>query len=186
MPMDSFQAALPLLLTPAHWQLLQAVLLPILLPKGQPVLCPGQRCDAIYFVRNGLLRHYLLHEGKEINTHFALPGTFTTDFASLAGQQPSTLYLEALEPTALWVLRRADMLGLYERAAELQAVGRGLMEQLLAQQQVRLELLLRGTAAERYRYAQQQQPELVQAVSLRQLASYLGVSRETLSRVRGR
>jgi CRP-like cAMP-binding protein len=184
--MDSFQAALPVPLIPAHWHLLQAVLLPLVLPKGQHVLCPSQCCEAIYFVRNGLLRHYLLHEGKEINTHFALPGTFTTDFASLVSQQPSTLYLEALEPTALWVLRRADMLGLYGQAAELQAVGRGLLEQLLAQQQVRLELLLRGTAAERYRYVQHQQPDLVQAVSLRQLASYLGVSRETLSRVRGK
>lgn len=184
--MNSFQAALPVPLIPAHWQLLQAILLPMTLPKGGQVLRPGQTCDRIYFVRHGLLRYYLLHEGKEINTHFALPGTFTTDFASLVSQQPTTLYLEALKPTALWVLRRADMLGLYAQAAELQAVGRGLLEQLLAQQQVRLELLLRGTAAERYRSVQQRQPELLQAVSLRQLASYLGVSRETVSRVRSR
>ncbi|WP_310395607.1 Crp/Fnr family transcriptional regulator [Hymenobacter sp.] len=182
--MDSFRAALPVPLTPAHWQLLRAILLPVAFSKGGQVLRPGQRCDRIYFIRHGLLRHYLLHEGKEINTHFALPGTFTTDFASLASQQPTTLYLEAMEPTALWVLRRADMLGLYERAAELQAIGRGLMEQLLAQQQVRLELLLRGSAAERYRYVQLRQPELLRAVPLRQLASYLGVSRETVSRVR--
>ncbi|MBO2010946.1 Crp/Fnr family transcriptional regulator [Hymenobacter negativus] len=183
--MDSFQAALPVPLLATHWQLLQAILLPITLPKGGQVLRPGQQCDRIYFIRHGLLRHYLLDEGREINTHFALPGTFTTDFASLAGSKPSMLYLEAMKPTVLWVLSRGDMLGLYERATELQAVGRGLMEQLLAQQQVRLELLLRGTAAERYHHVQQQQPELLQAVSLRQLASYLGVSRETLSRVRG-
>lgn len=131
------------------------------------------------------MRHYLLHEGKEINTQFALSGTFTTDFASLAGQQPTTLYLEALEASELWMLRRVDMLALYDQAAELQVVGRGLLEQVLAQQQVRLEILLRDTAADRYRHVQQQQPELLQAVSLRQLASYLGVSRETLSRVRG-
>ena len=182
--MDSFQAALPTLLSPANWQLLQAALVPLAVPKGGQVLRPGQPGDRIYFVEHGLLRHYLLHEGQEINTHFALPGTFTTDFASLASQQPSTLYVEALQPTKLWVLRRADMLALYEQAAELQVVGRGLLEQLLAQQQERLELLLRDSAAERYRYVQQRHPALLRAVSLRQLASYLGVSRETLSRVR--
>lgn len=184
--MDAFYNALPLLLAPEQWQLLQDVLLPMAVRKAGQVLHPGQTCDCIYFVRRGLLRHYLLHEGKEINTHFALPGTFTTDFVSLTSQQPTTLYLDALEPTELWALRRADMLALYDRAAELQAVGRGLLEQLLAQQQVRLELLLRDAAADRYRYVQQHQPALLQAVSLRQLASYLGVSRETLSRVRAK
>jgi CRP-like cAMP-binding protein len=183
--MNPFQDALRFPLSPAHGQLLEGILLPVTLAKGEQVLRPGQRGDAVYFVRHGLLRHYLLLDGREINTHFALPGTFTADFASLASHQPTALSIEALEASSLWVLRRADMLALYERAVELQAVGRELLEQLLAQQQLRVELLLRTSAAERYHYVQQRQPELLQAVSLRQLASYLGVSRETLSRVRG-
>ncbi len=160
--------------------------MPVAVPKGGQLLRPGQVCDCIYFVERGILRHYLLHEGKEINTHFAQAGHFTTDFSSLTGQQPAALTIEALAPSELLVLSRADMLALYDQAPALQAVGRGLLEQLLAQQQVRLELLLRDTAQGRYQFVQQQQPELLQAVSLRHLASYLGLSRETVSRVRGR
>ncbi|WP_210516036.1 Crp/Fnr family transcriptional regulator [Hymenobacter terricola] len=182
---EFFFTALPLVPTPAHTRLLRQVFTTETLAKGEPVLRAGQVCDRLYFVERGLLRHYLLHEGKEINTHFALPGTFATDYASLTSALPAPLTLEALVPTTLWTVRRADMLALYAQVPELEAVGRRLLLLLLAQQQQRLEILLRDSAAARCRYVQQHQPERRQAVPLRQLASYLGLSRETLSRVRG-
>lgn len=129
--MKSFQAAFPFSLAPTQWQRLQSVLQPRDVAKGEDVLRPGQLCDRVYFVERGLLRHYVLHDGKEINTHFALAGTFTTDFASLTGQLPTNTYIEALERTELLVLPRADMLALYAQAPELEAAGRALLEKLL-------------------------------------------------------
>lgn len=144
----------------------------------------GDRIHGVYFVTKGFFAAYRLHDGREIYQDFYFPGEFMTDISGLSTQQPSEVTLTALESSEAYFISRTDLLAMYELSNTFQTFGRLLLEQLLAHQ---TEMTMRQTtltARERYDYVLTQQPELLQRVPLQCLSSYLGMTRETLSRVR--
>ena len=156
-------------------------------PKGAHLLEPGQVCGAIYFVNKGFFRFYYVGaDGHEVNCRFAGAGGFLTDFQSFLTQQPSRYAWQAVQAAEVLVLPYALVQRLYRESGAWDHFGRLMAERVYQQVNERVELLQFLTPTQRYQHVQQHQPELLEHVSQAQLASYLGVQPESLSRIRHR
>lgn len=168
------------------WELLRQSLSIEVYAKGAYLLEAGQSCHSIFFISKGYCRLYQDKEGVEINTNFYFETDFATNIQSLVTNAKSTYAIQACE--ALKVIRfdKQQLLELYKHAPEIESFGRKLLEILLAKQQAHIDLFKLLSAGERYEYIRVHQATMLERVSLTQLSSYLGIRRETLSRIRSR
>lgn len=153
--------------------------------KGAVLLKRGEVCQHIFFVEKGLLRAYTLDDsGKEHIIQFATENWFISDRSSVFFNEPSAFYIEAVEDTQTVMLHR----DFTQKAAEISAVFQQYNERLLQihiyQLQSRINLLLGASAEERYLNFIQLYPDLLLRVPQWMIASYLGITPESLSRVR--
>ena len=157
------------------------------LKKGEILLQEGSVCRAVYFVEQGYLRTYYNREdGSTVNLNFTFEGEFTSNLKSAIGREPSKLSIDAGEDTLLSIFD-LDKLSPEMKTQPLvsQFIRRTTMQMLLASE-ARGNLLKIYSPAERYHYIEQKIPHILQRISLSHLASFLGVSRETLSRIRAK
>ena len=166
------------------WEAMLSILSEQKISKGDFILTEGQICQKLCFVKSGAFRAFYLQDGKEINNEFFLENSIATDHESLTTQQPSRLYLEALEPVSGIVLHRDDLIELYKLSPDLQAVGRDLLSLLLIERNRYASLFTLNTPTERYHYLLENRPDILERIPLQFIASYLGMARETLSRIR--
>jgi CRP-like cAMP-binding protein len=152
--------------------------------KGEIILREGQICKKILFVEEGYLRTYIVKDGVDINTDFTFEGNFTTNLKSLRSSLPSATTIQAGEATVVYEFEKDQLLELYKESPEIESFGRKLLEQLLIMQEEHTTLFKLFTPTERYNYLLTHKPQIIQRVSLSQLSSYLGIARETLSRIR--
>lgn len=164
--------------------LLQGAVRELILAKNDMLLKEGQRCTAIYFVVSGLLRSWYNQDGLPINLHFALENTFTTNLQQLRSGLPSVYNIQAAEPTLVLAIEKERLMQLYQQSPEISAWGRAILEKLLDEQERQAQMFRLQSAKERYEFMVTHNPRLLQRVSLTQISSYLGISRETLSRIR--
>tara|TARA_R110000868_G_scaffold162330_1_gene393524 strand:- start:252 stop:842 length:591 start_codon:yes stop_codon:yes gene_type:complete len=154
------------------------------LAKGELVLKKGQICKTVVFVEKGYLRTFIEKDGKEINSLFSFEGCFTTNLKSLRTSTASETTIQAGEPSTIYEFDKDALLELYKVWPEIELFGKKLLEQLLIAQEEHLNLFKIYSPAERYQYLLVNKPEIFQRISLSQLSSYLGIARETLSRIR--
>lgn len=154
--------------------------------KKQNILEEGKVCDFIAFVENGLLRFYNIKEGNEKIKAFWFPNDFISDYRSFLSNSPSIHYIETLEDTTLLVIERDKLNQLYDRYINLQKLGRLMSERLYLMVAKRLDNFIEDTPEERYKDLISKEKRLVQMIPQYMLASYLGISPETLSRIRKR
>ncbi len=152
--------------------------------KGEFILKPGQVCKTIMFVEEGYLRTFIDKDGTEINTDFTFEGNFTTNLKSLRSASSADNSIQAGEITIIYEFDKDKLLELYNVSAEIESFGRKLLEQLLIAQEEHTNLFKIYSPTERYHYLQTNKPKILQRISLSQLSSYLGIARETLSRIR--
>jgi len=152
--------------------------------KGAYLLSEGQICRHMYFVEKGYLRTFVNKDGIEINTSFAFETAFTSDLKSLSTDNPSGVIIQAGENTTLYMFEKKALLALYKVSPEIESFGRKLLSQMLIAQQGHADIFKTCTPAERYQYLMAHEPEMLKRVSLSHIASYLGMARETLSRIR--
>ena len=156
-------------------------------PKGAHLLEAGQVCGAVFFVNTGFFRMYYLDaDGREINCRFAGPAGFLTDYQSFITQQPARYSWQALQRAEVLTLPYALVQRLYRESPAWDRFGRLMAERVYQQVMERIELLQFLTPEQRYQHVRQHQPVLLAQVSQAQLASYLGVQPESLSRIRHR
>jgi CRP-like cAMP-binding protein len=152
--------------------------------KGEFILKQGQICKTIVFVEKGYLRTFVDKDGTEINTNFTFEGNFTTNLKSLRSSSSSDTTIQAGETTTIYEFDRDKLIELYKVSPEIESFGRKLLEQLLIAQEEYTNLFKIYSPTKRYQYFQTNKPEILQRINLSQLASYLGIARETLSRIR--
>lgn len=155
------------------------------MPKGGWLLRDGQIARSIFYIESGLVRSVQLHDGREVNLDFSFEGEYVTHLRSLRSQNPADYGLQAMEAVSLVELGGEALRELYSRSPAIESFGRRIVEGLLIRQEAQAHLFRLQSPAERYRYVAERSPGLLQRVSLTNLASYLGISRETLSRIRG-
>ncbi len=168
------------------WERLQPALRPLSLPGDAWLLREGRICEALYYISEGYARAFTEHGVREINLDFFFEGDIATDVASFTRGSPATMSIRAGEP--LQVIRFDKEL-LYAAAREdhlIETLGKRCLGRIAAAREEHRTLDKLPDAGQRYAYIERHHPELIQRVSLTQLASYLGVARETLSRIRSR
>lgn len=168
----------------AEWAFLAPHLRAHTLAKHDAWLPAGQVARHLAFVETGVLRSYLNTEAREITNGFFLAGSVAGAFTSLLTRQPSAWSLHALAPTQLVSLPYDLLPALMARHACWQHWSRQLLEEQFLAKCRRETAFLRVAAAERYQALRRQHPDLEQQVAQRHLASYLGITPETLSRLR--
>lgn len=154
------------------------------LPKNSYFSKAGSISDRIGFVTDGLLRSFYNLKGKETTTFFVVPGALAIAMISFLQMKPAIENIQAIEDSEIIVIHKKDLLGLYEENWKWQQVGRVLIETYYINMEQRLIAMQSQTAQERYEHFMQQFPELIQSVQLYHIASFLGMSPETLSRIR--
>lgn len=140
--------------------------------------------DRIYYVGKGLVRQYIYKKGKDLTEHFAPEGTIFMNIESYLLHEPTSLRVEALEPAVLFGIPHDSLMELADDYPDIEVMYRKLMELMLVRMQEKFDFFRLETAKERYTHLMKERPDLFQRAPLRCIASYLLMTRETLSRIR--
>lgn len=160
---------------------------PHLFLKKQFALQHGDVCEYFSFVVRGCLRLYKVDDKVTYHVlQFATEGYWILDLASFHKKTPSMFDIDALEDTVVLRITHADLIDLYVKAPKFDRIFRVLLENHFMQQQERIGQLFSSTAEERYQSFLETYPHLLNRLSQVQIASYLGVTPEFLSRIRSR
>ncbi|MBA3680629.1 MAG: Crp/Fnr family transcriptional regulator, partial [Bacteroidetes bacterium] len=143
-------------------------------------------CDHIYFIEKGLTRTYYLKNGKDVTDWLSPENSFACSILSFLTRTPDRRIIELLEPSTLFALHYNDLETLYSKYHDIENLGRHLVGFGLVQVQQRFDELHFTTAANRYKTLLKNNPDYIKRVPLGILASYLGMSQETLSRARAK
>lgn len=166
------------------WQEFQLHLGHLQLKKKEHFLREGQVCRQVGFIAKGYVRLYYLLNGEEITKDFNFENFFCGSWASFSMQQPSRFNIIAMEDLELYTLQREDLYRLLEKHTSLQKLVRIWMEMMFIRKEEREASFLLDTAEQRYAELLNQNSQIGQRVPLKYLASYLGMTAETLSRIR--
>lgn len=158
----------------------------VTLSKNEYLLTEGKICKHLYFLELGALRGYYNLEGKEISYWFGFENDFVTSFHSFITQQPAVENIQLIEGSLLWAISKDSLTGLLNQYHEIERILRIACEKYYIRLEERFVNAQFKTAAERYENLLQQSPHILERVPLGHIASYLGISQETLSRIRGR
>ncbi|SHM73987.1 Crp/Fnr family transcriptional regulator [Gracilibacillus kekensis] len=154
--------------------------------KGDLLVQAGEVSDRIYFCHSGVFRmFYLKEDGDEFNKSFVQEGQFFTSYSSVISSIPSYFAIQALENAVVASFTYKVLLQLYERHHCWEVVGRKLIEQLYIKKETRERQLLLHSAEERYHLFLEEFPGLEDRITQYHIASYLGISPVSLSRIRG-
>ena len=139
----------------------------------------------IGYVYTGLLRAFFVDEnGKEITVNFIPENRYATHYSAFISRTPSKYFFQCLEPTILVTLSYQHIQDGYEKYSNIERYGRLVAESVLKFQQKRIESFLFETAEQRYLDFIQENPNLFNRISLSHLSSFLGIERQTLTRIR--
>lgn len=153
--------------------------------KNQTLVHQGDVCKFLYFVEQGMGRSYYLNEhGKEITQWFFGVGKFMTSADSFFQQTPSLYYLEVLENTIVYSVSKENLDRLFAKYHKMEKLGRLVTIEMLTKITNKINAIQFQTARERYDYMLSEFPDIVYQVPLGHIASYLGMTQETLSRIR--
>jgi CRP-like cAMP-binding protein len=172
-------------LTEEEFNLCKTLFSPKKLRKRQFILQEGDVCKYNIFVGKGLLRSYTIDDkGNEHILQFALEGWWTADLYSFFTEEPSLFNIEALEDSELLLITHPSWESLLAKVPAFERYFRILIQNNLIATHRRLIGSLSETAEQKYLKFMKAYPESIQRVPQHMIASYLGITRETLSRLR--
>lgn len=155
--------------------------------KNAFLLSQGQTGRCSYFVAEGSLRIFFLDEsGREATRYVALENRFATALVSFITGKPSDEFIQVLEPGKVLYITRDDFYGLFETVPAWEKFYRNYLETAYVNNTGRLMSFLTMDASEKYRQLWAENPELLQRMSNKSVASYLNISQETLSRLKSK
>jgi CRP-like cAMP-binding protein len=156
--------------------------------KGEVLLVPGNVANYASFILEGLVKSFYTKDDEvtEVVTKFLFEGTIITSIFSFYSRQPGNEYIVALEHTTVASLHYDAMQDLFKNHPVFNTIIRVTTERYLFFLEVELYNMRKPLAEDRYRFFLKHFPHLQQRLALKDIASYLGMTMETLSRVRGR
>lgn len=155
------------------------------LNKKEYFLKAGKVQRAVGFIAEGLVRSFYIDDnGNEITVGFYKEGDYATHYHAFLLRQPSLYSIQCLEPVRMVCLSYEDQQSLYLQSGNIERYGRLIAEEILKRQQARIESFIFQTAEARYLEFTQRHPALFNRISLSHLCSFLGIERQTLTRIR--
>lgn len=154
--------------------------------KGTTLLKENEIAKDAFFVINGCIRKYSIKNGEEVTYDFYTDYQSAANFDSLANSKPSKYYFECTEDSNIAIINAEKENALYKKFPHFGEVCRVEMEKMIGESQEKFSIFKNETPKERYLNLLNQRPDLIQRVPQYQLASYLGIKPETLSRIRKR
>lgn len=152
--------------------------------KKELLVKEGEFSDKIFFIIEGAVRSYYIKEEKTISDWFAFENDFISAISSFFLNVPSTHFIEMLEPTRLLVINRNDFQSLGEKHHSFERLARVIITKTMLQMQYRIISIQFKSAQERYDNILNLKPDIILRVPLTYIATFLGITLETLSRIR--
>jgi CRP-like cAMP-binding protein len=171
-------------LTEADCDLFEPYLQTKRFPAKEHFLTEGKTCQEIGFVNHGSFRTYYLSDDKEINTRFIFENDFVVDYDSFLEAKPSKYFIEALEDSEIVTFNLRALLNAYDQSHNWERFGRIMAEQSYKLTTNRVESFLFLDGEQRYLDLLKNEPQIFERIPLYHIASYLGMERESLSRLR--
>ena len=154
--------------------------------KGSVLLKEGQISIDTYFVLNGCIREYLLADGEEKTTNFFTEDQWVISVTNFAPQNRSMHFLVCVEDTTVVVGNEREAQEMFKDFPRFETIARVVMEAYFAEQRKLMTSYLTDSPEQRYMNLLKQRPDIFQRVPQYQIASYIGVKPESLSRIRKR
>lgn len=164
--------------------ILESILVSQKYAKGEMILKEGEICRQFLYIDKGLVRQFYFKHGKEVTEHLGQEQTIVMCIESLFKEEPTKLQMEALEPTTVYALPKADLERVAMHNVNIQILYRKILEESLITSQIHADLVRFETAQDRYKKLCKLCPQVVLRAPLVYIASYLQMTPETLSRVR--
>ena len=140
--------------------------------------------DYIYFIEKGVARIYYYKNGKEITEWVAMDGQFFLSITSFFQRTPSNLTIQTIEPSQVYGIHHDDLMKLADEHHDIERLLRKMVTFSLILSQERMDSIQFESAQQRYEKLLRTSPQIVQRVPLTYIASFLGITLETLSRIR--
>ena len=152
--------------------------------KGKLILKSGERCNYIYFINKGAVRGFIREGKKDITTWITVEGEMVTSIYSLDLNAPATENMQAIEDCEMVALSLSDLNEVYNLFPEFNILARKLLQQYYRDAEGRAFIARLTNAENKYKHFLQNSRHLANRIPLKYIASYLGMTLETLSRVR--
>ena len=152
--------------------------------KGKLLLKAGQLCENVYFIKKGAVRGFIQDGQKDITTWITAENELVTSISGLDGKDPALENIQAIEDCDMLALNYTDVQTLYQQFPEFNIVIRKLLQQYYRDAEGRAFIARLTSAESKYRYFITYYNHLVNRIPLKYVASFLGMTLETLSRVR--
>lgn len=166
---------------------LASILQPRSVNKKDFLSIPGHKSPLLYLIEKGSIREFFIDEkGSDISTWFGFENDIAVSLASFLSNSPSYTGLQALEDCSLYSLTQSQLFEMYDRFPDMERLGRLITEYYFVTTEQHHYGFRHLKAKERYESMIQNQPQILQRVPLSHIASYLGISIETLSRIRAK
>jgi CRP-like cAMP-binding protein len=173
-------------LSPEAQQYLRDHITPCTVAKRKLLLKEGMICEHIYFIVKGALRGFTREGAKDITTWITIENELVSSILSLDEQVKAIENIQALEKCELLSLTLAELETMYERFPECNILARKILQHYYADAEQRAFIARLTKAENKYRYFLKRHPALSNRIPLKYIASFLGVTLETLSRIRKR
>ena len=170
----------------SSWTALQPALTQKTFPKNELLLKEGQICNSLFYIDTGYCKSYYNLDGVVKNTGFFFENDIATNITSFGSGQPSEYNIIACEPLTVVVFDKKMLFSIAQQHIEIETLGRNCVRLFATKQEEFSTLFKLYSARDRLQYLETHHPAIAQRVPLSQLASFLGVARETLSRIRKR
>ena len=166
--------------------LIEELFEPLYLAKGEVLLQEGKVCRHFCYVNKGLLRQFMNYDGKELTIHFNEENTFVCDYESFITKTPSQKTIIALEDSVLQMISYGNLQRFYKEIEEGERFVRLLLEETFIKAVQYIISGLTDSPQERYSKFMKQYKNIEQRVAQKYIASFVGVTPQSLSRIRRR
>ncbi len=164
---------------------IEAISTVLQIQKNKDLQAIGQHCKTIYFINKGIARIYYYKDGIDITESFAIENNIIARVESLFTGKPSRKGIQVLEDTEVIAIDAGRLFRLYDTYPEIERLFRKIFEAAHVDTINRIEGIQFHTAEERYKALLEEAPTIIQRVPLKYIASYLGITQVSLSRIRG-